>query len=159
MSVATTELHKRLLRALEPARAYNSLQEKPLLVDLQGAPRLRVYAYNLVGPSVRRPGDYKINLRLRGQPVGQYATFDTSGDRRVCVVGYRDDLDLFVLWIGGEHRRFKNGGNVQVSVDTIEKAAAGGYAEQWRRMESGESELVVACRPSLFREQVLNKTS
>ena len=83
---------------------------------------------------------------MRGQPVGTYASFDSSGERFVLVIGYRPDLDVFVLWDAVLHPRFKNGGNIQVRGSVVHSAAALGRAEQVRLLPSGATELVIACQ-------------
>lgn len=128
----------------------SSLKDKPLLVDLAAPhpPRLRVYMYNLVGGvGTKRDREYKAVLRLRGQEVGAYESFDHSGGRVVILVAYRDDLDVFVLWDASLHPQFKNGGNIQVHTDTVMEAASLGMAEQRRRLVVAQTtEIVVACQ-------------
>ena len=58
------------------------------------------------------------------------------------------DLDVFVLWDASVHERFKHGGNMQVKDTLVAQAAATGRAEQRRRLRSGITEIVFACRSS-----------
>ena len=150
MTTRTKDLHKAFLRPLEDATLYHSsIREKPLCVDLvlPNPPRLRVYMYTLVGGvGTVRPNEYKAVLRVPGQAVGAYDSFDHSAGRLALLVGYRADLDVFVLWDASLHPRFKNGGNIQVRDVTVLAAAASGRAEQRRPLLSGITEVVIACQ-------------
>ena len=151
MTLRTPDLHAAFLRPFgDRAHPVNGLGSKPLLVDLDLPlpPRLRVYAYNLVGGvGTVRDFEYKAVLRVRGQKVGHYGTFDHSGGRLAVLVAYRDDLDVFVLWDASLHFRFKNGGNIQIRTDTIMTAAATGFAEQRRALTSINAvEIVLVCQ-------------
>ncbi len=151
MSALTSVLHAAFLGPFGTrARVIGSTADKPLLVDLELPlpPHLRVYMYSLVGSGGRtRQGEYKAVLRLRGHQVGTYRSFDNSDGRLALAIGYRADLDVFVLWDSSLHPRFKNGGNIQVSVDTVMRAASTGYAEQRRRLVNLRTvEIVLACR-------------
>ena len=150
MSRITTDLHTAFLRPLEAAVVgHSNIGEKPLCVDLAlpNPPRLRVYMYSLVGGvGTVRPNEYKAVLRVPRQPVGAYDSFDHSDDRLALLVGYRSDLDVFVLWDASLHPRFKNGGNIQVRDTTVHTAASVGRAEQKRPLSSGITEVVIACQ-------------
>jgi hypothetical protein len=151
MTEVTSELHRALLRALGAAvKWHGDVDAKPLSVDLSLPlpPRLRVYLYSLVVGGTNRPGEYKAVLRVPGQAVGAYDSFDHSGDRLALLVGYRADLDVFVLWDASLHPRFKNGGNIQVRDVTVSTAAASGRADQMRPLSSGITEVVIACQSS-----------
>lgn len=150
MTRITAALHSAFLRPFGQSVVWHSpLGDKPLCVNLAlpHPQKLRVYMYSLVGGhGTVRPNEYKSVLRLRGQAVGEYASFDQNDERLVLVVGYRGDLDVFVLWDACLHPRFKNGGNIQVRDMVVHKAAAGGRAEQVRQLPSGAAELVIACQ-------------
>ena len=150
MSAITEDLHKAFLRPLKNAViCHSSIADKPLCVDLAlpNPPRLRVYLYTLVGGvGTVRPKEYKAVLRVPGQAVGAYDSFDHSDGRLALLVGYRADLDVFVLWDASLHSRFKNGGNIQVRDVTVHTAAASGRAEQCRPLSSGITEVVIACQ-------------
>lgn len=152
MTVITTDLNTAFLQSIGSAVLWcSSRNEKPLCVDLSlpNPPRLRVYMYTLVGGvGTVRPKEYKSVLRVPGQPVGAYDSFDHSDERLALLVGYCVDLDVFVLWDASLHPRFKNGGNIQVSDDTVYKAASLGRAVQERRLTSGMIEIVIACQSS-----------
>ena len=152
MTAITAGLNGAFLRALGDRVLWHSDPgEKPLCVDLAPPhpPRLRIYMYTLVGGvGTVRPSEYKIVLRVPGQSVGEKESFDHTGDRLAMVVGYREDLDVFVLWDASLHGEFKNGSNVQVRDSTVHEAAVSGRAEQARVLSSGTVELVIACQSS-----------
>jgi hypothetical protein len=149
VSAVTERLHQAFLDALAGhVVAHGDVAAKPLDVDL-ALPlpqRLRVYLYSLVVGGKSRPGEFKAVLRVPGQVVGEYGTFDHSGDRLAVLAAYREDLDVFVLWDASLHERFKHGGNMQVKDTVVESAAATGWAEQRRPLRSGITEIVFACR-------------
>lgn len=149
MSAIVTGLNMAFLRPLGSAVTWHSSpDDKPIAVDLAlpNPPRLRVYMYTLVGGSRMRPNEYKAVLRVPGQLVGAYGSFDHSDDRLAVVVGYRADLDVFVLWDASLHPRFKNGGNIQVRGTTVHAAASSGRSDQRRPLQSGITEIVITCQ-------------
>ena len=150
MTSLTRALHESLLRPLGSlVIAHSDLGRKPLLLDLRlpWPPRLRLYMYSLVdGAGSQRPTEYKAVLRVPGQKPGDYGSFDHSGGRIALLVGYRADLDVFVLWDASLHPEFKNGGNIQVKHETVHNAAGSGRAEQSRTLASGSIEIVIACQ-------------
>lgn len=150
MSLVTRALHESFLAPLADAViSHSDVSEKPLELDLRlpAPPRLRVYMYSLVdGSGSSRPNEYKAVLRVPGQQVGAYGSFDHSGGRFVIVVAYWVALDVFVLWDASMHARFKNGGNIQVKHDTVHNAAGAGASHQSRTLASGGAEVVIACQ-------------
>ena len=149
MSAVTRRLHQAFLDAMAGhVVAHGDLETKPLEVDLAlPLPQhLRVYLYSLVLGGKSRPGEFKAVLRVPGQAVGEYGTFDHSGGRLAVLAAYREDLDVFVLWDASLHERFKHGGNMQVKDSIVASAAATGWAEQRRPLRSGITEIVFACR-------------
>lgn len=151
-SSVAVRLHQAFLAPFAGSiESHGDLGHKPLLLDvaLPHPPRLRVYLYSLVhGPGERRRREYKVVLRVRGQPVDQYGSFDHSEERFTVLAGYDRDLDVFVLWDAVLHPRFKNGGNLQVRDEVVRTAAALGVAEQVRQLSNGNRELVLACQSS-----------
>lgn len=145
----TERLHQAFLDALDGhVVAHGDISVKPMEVDLAlPLPQhFRLYLYSLVVGGKSRRGEFKAVLRVPGQAVGEYATFDHSGRRLALLAAYREDLDVFVLWDASLHARFKHGGNVQVRDTVVETAAATGWAEQHRALRSGITEVVFACR-------------
>lgn len=150
MTAITRSLHCAFTNALRHSVLWHSeLGSKPLCVDLALPlpPKLRVYLYSLIGGvGTVRPTEYKIVLRVPGQKGGTYASFDYSDGRFALLVGYRQDLDVFVLWDASLHHRFTNGCNVQVRDVVVHTAAVSGRGEQARPLSSGVTELVIACQ-------------
>lgn len=149
MTARTVDLHSHLLAAIDGrVAAHGQLDRKPLELDLKlpMPPRLRIYMYTLVEGGAQRPNEFKAVLRVPGQVVGEYASFDHSGGRLAVLAAYREDLDVFVLWDASLHPRFKHGGNVQVRDTIVFDAAAIGWAEQRRGLTSGITEVVLACQ-------------
>jgi len=162
VSAVTVRLHLAFLNALEGhVLAHGDLDDKPLEVDLAlPLPQhLRLYLYSLVVGGKSRPGEFKAVLRVPGQVVGEYGTFDHSGNRLAVLAGYRDDLDVFVLWDATLHERFKHGGNMQVKDTVVAQAAATGWGEQRRPLRSGIIEVVFACRSSTLPRAIADRNS
>ena len=160
MSAITLCLHRAFLDALDGhVVAHGGLSTKPLDVDLALPlpPRLRLYLYSLVVGGKSRPGEFKAVLRVPGQVVGEYGTFDHSGDRLAVLAAYRNDLDVFVLWDASIHERFKHGGNIQVKDAVVTEAAATGWAQQRRSLRSGITEIVFACRSSSLTRAITDR--
>ena len=162
MSAITLCLHRAFIAALDgQVLTHGDLSRKPLDLDL-ALPlpqRLRLYLYSLVVGGKSRPGEFKAVLRVPGQVVGEYGTFDHSGNRLAVLAAYRNDLDVFVLWDASIHERFKHGGNIQVKDTVVAQAAATGWAEQRRTLRSGITEIVFACRSSSLTRAVANRVT
>src|SRR5579872_2608839 len=96
------DLHRKFLEALNHSVAgHSEIEAKPLEVDLNVPlpPRLRVYMYNATyPPGGRTMGEHKIQLIVPGQERGARGNFDSSGGRIPLLVGYRADLQIFMLW-------------------------------------------------------------
>ncbi|MDD9998692.1 MAG: hypothetical protein OXQ89_13200 [Rhodospirillaceae bacterium] len=162
MSAITVRLHRAFLDALDGhVTGHGDLDTKPLNLDL-ALPlpqRLRLYLYSLVVGGRSRPNEFKTVLRVPGQVVGEYRTFDHSGDRLALLAAYRDDLDVFVLWDASIHEKFKNGTNMQVRDVVVAQAAATGWAEQQRPLRSGITEIVFACRSSSLPRAITKRVT
>ena len=160
MSAITVRLHQAFLDAVDGHLVgHGDLNTKPLSLDLALPlpPHLRLYLYSLVVGGKSRPGEFKAVLRVPGQVVGEYGTFDHSGDRLAVLAAYREDLDVFVLWDASLHERFKHGGNMQVKDTVVAHAAATGWAEQRRPLRSGITEIVFACRSSSLPRAIADR--
>jgi 5-methylcytosine-specific restriction enzyme B len=157
----TRELGEAFLSALQDLVVWHSdLDLKPLLIDF-GPPlpaHTRVYLFSLVaGGRTRRTHEFKAVLRVPGQPVGEYGSFDVTDNRFVFVVAYIRDLDVYVLWDASLHSRFKNGGNIQVRDETVFSAAARGIGYQSRRLSGGVQERVIACQSWSLRAALVER--
>ncbi len=155
----TTRLHDAFVAALDGrASKVGDIRRKPLDLDL--APPLpgqvRLYMYSLVAGGPTRPNEYKAILRVPGQEVGAYGSFEHAEGRLTLLVAHRTDLDVFVLWDASLHRTFKWAGNIQVHSDTVLDAAATGWSEQRRPLTSGVTEVVFACT-TRFLPQALER--
>ena len=162
MSAVTLRLHRAFLDALDAhVLAHGDPDTKPLELDLAlPLPQhLRLYLYSLVVGGKARPGEFKAVLRVPGQVVGEYGTFDHSGDRLAILAAYRDDLDVFVLWDASLHEKFKHGGNMQVKDTVVAQAAATGWAEQRRPLRSGITEVVFACRSGSLPRAIADRNN
>ena len=160
MSTLTVRLHRAFLDGLDGrVLAHGDLNTKPLELDLALPlpPHLRLYLYSLVVGGKSRRGEFKAVLRVPGQIVGEYGTFDHSGGRLAVLAAYRNDLDVFVLWDASVHERFKHGGNMQVKDTVVAQAAATGWAEQRRPLRSGITEIVFACRSSSLARAIADR--
>jgi hypothetical protein len=162
-SAITVALHEAFLRPLRDNVVWHStVGEKPMCLDLSlpNPPRLRVYMYSLVGGvGTVRPNEYKVVLRVPGQAIRSYASFDHSDGRLALLVGYRQDLDVFVFWDASLHPRFTNGSNVQVRDAIVHAAAATGRAHQFRVLSSGFTEVVIACQSCNLRQAIDDRVS
>ncbi|MCY3763673.1 MAG: hypothetical protein OXH50_20710 [Gemmatimonadetes bacterium] len=162
MSAITVRLHRTFLAALDGhVLVHGDLTTKPLDLDLAlPLPRhLRLYLYTLVVGGKSRPGEFKAVLRVPGQAVGEYGSFDHSGGRLAVLAAYHGDLDVFVLWDASLHERFKHGGNMQVKDAVVAQAAATGCAEQRRPLRSGITEIVFACRSSSLSRTLVDRVA
>lgn len=130
----------------DPANAAS----KPL--DLTCGPplprQLRVYLFNATDhPSERKPGDYRIQMRLPGQRAGERGRLDVPARGLLLLAGYVSEFKVFVLWDASAHEQFPFSKGVQVGASTVHQAAITGLMEQERRIRSaGRQEVVVAAR-------------
>lgn len=162
MRSITARLHCAFVDALDGhVLTHGDLYTKPLEMNLAlPLPQyVRVYLYSLVVGGKSRPGEFKAVLRVPGQLVGEYGTFDHSGGRLALLVAYHSDLDVFVLWDASIHERFKHGGNTQVRDTVVARAAATGWAEQRRPLRSGVTELVFACRSGSLTRAITERVA
>jgi hypothetical protein len=151
VTAITVRNHERFIEALgERVLGHGDVGTKPLDVNL--APPLptavRLYMFSLVEGGASRQHEYKAVMRVPGQRVGEYASFDHGGHRLAVLCAYRDDLGVFVVWDASLHPQFKQGGNVRVAKETVLGGAAQGWAEQRRRVRLARSwETIYACQP------------
>src|SRR5260370_39298132 len=99
--LSTEELHQTFVKALASVvLSHSDVETKPLEVDLRSPlpPKLRVYMYNATyPPGGRAMGEHKIQLIVPYQERGARGNFDGSGGRIPLLVGYRPDLQVFML--------------------------------------------------------------
>jgi hypothetical protein len=155
------DLHKTFLNALGAAVAsHGDLEKKPLEVDLTSPlpPKLRVYMYNATyPPGGRTMGEHKIQLIVPGQNRGERGNFDSSGGRIPLLVGYRQDLGIFMLWDAELYVDFSYSRNVQVKPETVYEAFAQGLARQKRNLWSQPKEIVIAADARHLAQAILER--
>lgn len=123
---------------------------KPL--DLACGPPLprhiRLYLFNATDhPSERKPGDYRIQLRLPGQRKGERGRLEVPDGGLLLLAGYVSEFSVFVLWDARAHEEFPYSKGVQVGALTVHQAAIRGLTEQERNIRSvGRKEVVLAAR-------------
>jgi hypothetical protein len=149
--LSNSDLHQCFLRALGAAVvSHGDIENKPLEIDLKGLlpPKVRVYIYNATyPPGGRAMGEHKIQLIVPGQERNERGNFDASGGRIPLLVGYRPDLELFILWDADLYVDFAYSRNVQVKPETIYEAFAQGIGRQTRSLRVGEKEIVIVADP------------
>jgi len=159
--LSVEELHTTFLAALDGSVvAHTDLENKPLEVDLKAPlpPRLRVYMYNATyPPGGRTMGEHKIQLIVPGQDRGARANFDASLGRIPLLVGYRPDLQIFMLWDAELYVDFSYSRNVQVKPETVYEAFAQGIGRQRRALWHQEAEIVITSDPRHLRQALLER--
>jgi hypothetical protein len=136
---------------------YSDPSSKPIVIEVNKPSyrKYRVYAFNCGNPPGGRPIDeYKIVLNV-GQEYGKPGNFDYSEGCFAIVVGYVNQLDVFVLWDPSKHKDFAYNKNMQVKAETILNALASPLSLQKRRTNNGE-EVIIAGR-SEYLIDALNK--
>jgi hypothetical protein len=108
---STEELHQHILDALgDSVFHHTNLTLKPLELDLRYPlpSKVRLYVYNAtVPPGGRATGEHKIQLIVPGQARGQRGNLDHSGGRIPLLIGYQNEMDVFVLWDANSRRQGK----------------------------------------------------
>jgi hypothetical protein len=155
------DLHKTFVKALDPAvSCHSDLEKKPLEIDLTGPlpPKLRVYMYNATyPPGGRTMGEHKIQLIAPGQDRRERGNFDSSGGRIPLLVGYRQDLGIFMLWDAELYVDFSYSRNVQVKPETVYEAFAHGIARQKRNLWKQSPEIVIAADARHLTQAILER--
>jgi hypothetical protein len=155
------ELHDTFLDALADRVALHSdLEDKPLEVDLKTPlpPKLRVYMYNATHPpGGRTMGEHKIQLIVPGQERGRRGNFDSSDGRIPLLVGYRQNLGIFILWDAECYIDFAYSRNVQVNPETIYEAFAQGIGRQERRLWTQATETVITADARHLADAILER--
>jgi hypothetical protein len=159
--LSVEDLHQTFLNALNEAISWHSnIANKPLEVDLKIPlpPKLRVYMYNATyPPGGRTMGEHKIQLIVPGQDRGARGNFDSSDGRIPLLVGYRADLQIFMLWDADLYVDFAYSRNVQVKPETVYEAFAKGIGKQKRNLWNHLSELVITADDSHLGQAILER--
>ncbi len=88
-------------------------------------------------------GEHKIQLIVPGQARGERGNFDSSEGRLPLLVGYRSDLEIFMLWDAELYVDFAYSRNVQVMPETVYEGFAQGIGKQKRNLWTQEVEIVI----------------
>jgi hypothetical protein len=146
IKLSTKLLHQAFLNAMGTSvTAHSAVTKKPFEVDLLSPypPKLRIYAYNATfPPGGRTMGEHKIQLIIPGQGGGK-GNFDITGGRIPLLLGYRADIEIFILWDAELYVDFAYSRNVQVMPETVYHAFANGFATQRRHLWTQQTEIVV----------------
>jgi putative restriction endonuclease len=113
------------------------------LANAEGTTTLRVFCWNVTSGGRGRPEtEFRVQTtRPRETPL--YVPGETT-----LVLGYDADRDLFVAWEAEKHPNPGGSSSLQVSLDTLERAAETGMAAKERTV-GGEVEVVTAFQPEL----------
>jgi hypothetical protein len=158
---STEELHRHVLDALKNSIiSHTDLAQKPLELDLRYPlpSKVRLYVYNAtVPPGGRATGEHKIQLIVPGQARGQRGNLDHSGGRIPLLIGYQNEMDVFILWDAALYEDFAYSRNVQVKAETIFEAFAGRIARQTRHLGNNQAEVVLAARPPQLADVIIER--
>jgi hypothetical protein len=154
-------LSRRFLEALGDAVvSHSDIEEKPLEVNLKSPllPKIRAYIYNATyPPGGRAMGEHKIQLIVPGQERNERGNFDSSDGRIPLLVGYRPDLELFMLWDADLYVDFAYSRNVQVKPETVYEGFAQGIGRQVRNLRMGEKEIVIVADRRHLSEALIER--
>lgn len=102
-------------------------------------------------------GEHKIQLIVPGQERGERGNFDSSGGRIPFLVGYRADLQIFMLWDADLYVDFAYSRNVQVKPETVYEAFAQGIARQGRNLWNQPPEVAIAADSRHLCEAIIER--
>lgn len=120
-------------------------RRRPLMLQVTGdslATTLRVFVWNVTpgGPEgVRAADEWRVQATRPGD-----VPFEVAGPAQTLLLGFHAELDVFCAWETRAHPNPKSSSSLQVSFETLGRAARDGYASQAR--DAG-SHVVVAFRP------------
>jgi hypothetical protein len=158
---STDELHRHVVDALGASvLRHSDLSQKPLELDLRFPlpGKVRAYVYNAtVPPGGRATGEHKIQLIVPGQARGERGNFDHSDGRMPVLIGYQNEMDVFVVWDAFLYEDFAYSRNVQVKAETIFEAFAGKIGKQARHLGNQQIEIVLAARPSQLAQLLIER--
>jgi hypothetical protein len=159
--LSVQDLHSRFIDALGALVVCNSsVDDKPLEVDLRSPlpPKIRVYIYNATyPPGGRKMGEHKVQLIVPSQERGERGNFDSSGGRIPLLVGYRSDIEIFMLWDAELYVDFAYSRNVQVKGETLYEAFAQGLGRQRRKLLNQPQEVVITADARHLAEAILER--
>jgi hypothetical protein len=159
--LSIAKLHQTFLEAVTNAIvSHSDVETKPLEVDLRSPllPKLRVYIYNATyPPGGRTMGEHKIQLIVPGQERCERGKFDSSSGRIPLLVGYRADLQIFMLWDAELYVDFAYSRNVQVKAETVYKAFAQGIGRQKRYLRNQPAEIVITADARHLGQAILER--
>jgi hypothetical protein len=159
--LSVENLHKTFLKALGNAViSHTDVLAKPLNIDFRPPlpPKHRVYMYNATyPPGGRTMGEHKIQLIVPGQERGLRGNFDSSEGRIPLLVGYRADLEIFMLWDAELYVDFAYSRNVQVMAETVYEAFARGIGRQKRNLWTRQAEIVITADAKHLQQAILER--
>jgi len=159
--LSAQDLHQTFLKALgNSVISHSDVSEKPLNVDLRSPlpPKHRVYMYNATyPPGGRTMGEHKIQLIVPGQERGMRGNFDASEGRIPLLLGYRPDLEIFMLWEAELYEDFAYSRNVQVMAETVYTAFARGIGRQKRKLWTRQAEIVITADAEHLRQAIIER--
>jgi hypothetical protein len=159
--LSNERLHRLFLNTLADAvLSHSAVEDKPLEVDLRNPlpPKIRAYIYNATyPPGGRTMGEHKIQLIVPGQERAQRGNFDRSDGRITLLLGYRPDLELFILWDADLYVDFAYSRNVQVKPETVYEGFAQGLGRQVRNLRIGEKEIVIVADRRHLAEALIER--
>lgn len=144
-----SELAERFLSALENAGAtvivVSDMKQRPVVLSIVAGNetyRLEVYLWAITpgGKGRGRPRERRIQMT-------GVERFTLKAGIRTIVGGWSEEAGVFAFWDVRRHLRFTAGSpSVQLSLDTLEAAAAVGMATYVRRVREGE-EIAISVQP------------
>lgn len=102
-------------------------------------------------------GEHKIQLIVPGQERGARGNFDGSGGRIPLLIGYRADIEIFMLWDADLYVDFAYSRNVQVKPETVYEAFAKGIGKQKRNLRNQPPELVITADAGHLGQAILER--
>ena len=102
-------------------------------------------------------GEHKVQLIVPGQERGERGNFDRSGGRIPFLLGYRGDIDIFMIWDAELYIDFAYSRNVQVKGETLYEAFAQGLGRQRRNLLRQPQEVVITADASHLIDAILER--